>query len=94
MKKQKYIRGGRPKGNSYLSDFIVPDFETILLTKKQYNILLNKYGNNLLKNALSIFEHWLLTSSIGSKYKGKNNYAHFRKDGWVINEAKLSIQQT
>lgn len=97
MKKNNFRKngekGGRPKGNTYISTFIIPEFSTVILTEHQYDTLLKRYGKHLLKKALSIFENWLLTSRTGSKYAGKNNYAHFRADGWVINEAKLAIQQ-
>ena len=86
-------KGGRPNCNSYTAIFI-PYINLVLLTQRQYNILLDKYGNALFQKALSILDNWLQTSRIGAKYKGKNNYAHFREDGWVINEARLlSIQQ-
>ena len=86
-------KGGRPKGNTYITSFILPEFNMIILTENQYDTLLNKYGRVLLNTALSIFQQWLLTSPNSDKYKGKNNYAHFRSDGWVINEAKLATQQ-
>lgn len=86
-------KGGRPKGNTYISSFIIPEFNTVILTQAQYDTLLNRYGTALLNTALSIFQQWLLTSPNSSRYKGKNNYAHFRSDGWVINEAKSATQQ-
>ena len=87
-------KGGRPKGCSYVTSFVIPEFNTVILTETQYNSLIDKYGNILIEKAMSILENWLLTSSIGSKFKDKNHYAYFRADGWVINEAKSSIQQT
>ena len=86
-------KGGRPKGNAYISSFLIPEFNMIILTEHQYDTLLNRYGTALLNKALYIFQQWLLTSPNSEKYKGKNNYAHFRADGWVINEAKSSTQQ-
>ena len=86
-------KGGRPDGSKYVSVFIVPEFNAVILTEHQYNTLLNRYGMTLLSKALSIFDEWLKTSPIAEKYRGKNNYAHFRSDGWVINEAQTSIQQ-
>ena len=87
-------KGGRPKGCSYSANFVLQDFNTIILTEDQYNTLIKRYGEKLTKKAISIFDNWLKNSPLGYKYKGKNNYAHFRSDGWVINEAKLSIQRT
>ena len=87
-------KGGRPNSNKYNNAFSIPDITFVILTEKQYNTLLERYGGSLLKHALVILEDWLKTSRLGSKYQGKNNYAHFRSDGWVINEAKCtSIQK-
>lgn len=83
-------KGGRPKLNIENST-IAPHSEVVILTTKQYNILLNKYGEALLKKALLIFDNWLITSPKAIKYRGRNNYAHFRADGWVINSAKQRI---
>ena len=86
-------KGGRPKGSSYKTVFIIPEYSSVILTKQQYSKLLERFGAEVLKIALSIFENWLNNSPVGYKYKGKNNYAHFRADGWLINEAKLTTQQ-
>ena len=80
-------RGGRPKGISDIK-LEIPDIELVILTRIQYDTLLHKYGLNLLNKALSILEYWLKNSPDAEKYRGKNNYAHFRSDGWVINTAK------
>lgn len=79
--------GGRPK---YGVDMKVqiPDIEFVILTPSQYSSLLEKYGCELLQRALLILENWLKTSPQSEKYRGKNNYGHFRSDGWVINLAK------
>ena len=86
-------KGGRPKSDTYLSTFVIPGFDTVILTEHQYDTLLSRYGKVLLDKALTIFQQWLMTSPCAVKYAGKNNYAHFRSDGWVINEAKLSTRQ-
>lgn len=87
-------KGGRPKSNTYNTTFKVPGFGKIILTEKQYYLLIERYGDSLLEQALSILESWLSTSYAGDKYLGKNNYAHFRSDGWLINEARhISKQQ-
>lgn len=86
-------KGGRPRGSSYMSTFVIPGFDTVILTEHQYYALIKRFGTKLINKALEIFEKWLLTSPSAYKYKGKNNYAHFRSDGWLINEAKSSIQQ-
>jgi len=92
MKKQYRIKngkkGGRPPMDKEVTAFLIPEFNTVILTENQYNKLLERYGKTLLQKALEILENWLLSQS-GIKYKGKNNYAHLRSDGWIINEAKL-----
>lgn len=83
-------KGGRPKIIN--SEAIkLPFIEIVILNSNQYNLLLDKYGYVLLKKALLILENWLKTSPKAEKYRGKNNYAHFRSDGWVINTAKLNL---
>ena len=81
-------KGGRPKGVKYITTFVIPNINLVILTETQYNTLIERYGVNLLKKALKILDEWLETSPAGNKYKGHNNYAHFRVDGWVINEAR------
>lgn len=81
-------KGGRPKYSSELRE-TVPDINFVILTPAQYVSLVEKYGYELLRKALFILEDWLKSSPEGEKYRGKNNYAHFRSDGWVINSAKF-----
>ena len=83
-------KGGRPKQDS--SIYIeLPDIDLVILTPTQYGSLLEKYGYELLRKALFILDNWLKSGSkYANRYVGKNNYAHFRSDGWVINEAKRS----
>lgn len=80
-------RGGRPKYEAEIK-IILPDIEFVILTPAQYGSLIEKYGYELFDKALRILENWLKTSPQSEKYRGKNNYAHFRSDGWVINLAK------
>lgn len=79
-------KGGRPKSEKNIS--FLDDCNLVILTSEQYNVLLKKYGENLIKTAISILENWLKTSVYAEKYRGKNNYGHFRSDGWLINTAK------
>ena len=81
-------KGGRPKQDSRIR-IELPDVDLVILTPTQYGSLLEKYGYELLIKSLKIFDEWLKSGSkYASKYVGKNNYAHFRSDGWVINEAR------
>lgn len=84
-------KGGRPNKSSYITAFTIPGINTVILTENQYNTLIERYGAKLINTALNILEHWLISSPVGHKYKGKNNYAHFRSDGWVINTAKSEL---
>ncbi len=79
--------GGRPKYNDQIK-ISLPDVEFVVLTQEQYGSLIEKYGYELFYKALEVLENWLKSSPKGEKYRGKNNYAHFRSDGWVINAAK------
>lgn len=83
-------KGGRPK---YASDLKIeiPEINFVILTPEQYNSLAEKYGYEILQKALDILERWLKSSPEGEKYRGKNNYGHFRSDGWVINSAKSDL---
>ena len=81
-------KGGRPKQDSKIR-IELPDIDLVILTPTQYNSLIEKYGYKLLRKALFILDEWFKAGSpSANKYIGKNNYAHFRSDGWVINEAK------
>ncbi len=81
-------KGGRPIYNAQIK-ISLPETELVILTPKQYDSLLEKYGYELMDKAVKILENWLKTSPKSEKYRGKNNYAHFRSDGWVINTAKI-----
>lgn len=84
-------KGGRPKPDSEIR-IELPEINLVVLTPNQYNSLLEKYGYELLRNALLILDKWLLSGSRpAEKHIGRNNYAHFRSDGWLLNEAKKII---
>lgn len=80
-------KGGRPKQDSKIY-IQIPNIKLVSITPEQYEILLKKYGENVLKKAFLILDNWLCSGSPhAEKFIGKNNYAHFRSDGWVIHEA-------
>ena len=84
-------KGGRPKQDSDIHKTL-PGYELVILTPTQYDSLIEKYGYKLLHKALEIFNNWLIHGGkLSEQYLGKNNYAHFRSDGWVINEARRSF---
>ena len=81
-------KGGRPKQDSTIR-IELPGVDLVILTPTQYGSLLEKYGYDLLRKSLLILDEWFKCGSKDAKqYIGKNNYAHFRSDGWVVNEAK------
>ena len=81
-------KGGRPKQDSKIY-IKIPEIQFVILTPKQYNLLIEKYGYELSTKALHILDNWLKTGGKASeKYIGKNNYAHFRSDGWLLNTAR------
>jgi len=89
--KNNGLKGGRPLQDSKIY-IKIPDVSLVILTSSQYYALTEKYGHKLLSKALKILDNWFLSGSPKAiKYIGKNNYAHFRSDGWVINEARKSI---
>jgi hypothetical protein len=80
-------KGGRPVVSSTLK-VELPNVNLVILTPNQYSSLIEKYGFELLEKALNILDKWLANGGKASeRYIGKNNYAHFRSDGWVINAA-------
>ena len=83
-------KGGRPSYNN-INESELTNTTFVILTQNQYNTLLGKYGYKIIKKALMIFEQWLKSSPNAEKYRGKNNYGHFRADGWVINSAKINV---
>ena len=87
---QNGYKGGRPVYDSDEKIFL-EDFNLVILTPNQYGNLLEKYGYSLFYKALSILNDWLQCSPEGEKHRGKNNYAYFRIDGWVINSAKNNL---
>jgi len=78
--------GGRPKCSKE-NFYKIPNTKFVILTFSQYEKLLNKYGKIVFEKAIELLENWLSSSPSAQKYRGKNNYGHFRSDGWVINSA-------
>lgn len=85
-------KGGRPRyGTNFRFD--MPEANLVILTPPQYCTLVERYGCELFYCALGILQNWFASGSPSAeKYIGKNNYAHFRSDGWVINSARSALQ--
>lgn len=91
LKIKKVKKCGRPKQDSSIR-IELQGIDLVILTPSQYDSLLEKYGYDLLKKALCILDSWFKSGSKYARlYIGKNNYAHFRSDGWLINEAKSKL---
>ena len=87
FRKNNGNKGGRPKQDSQIY-IKIPEAKMVNLTTNQYEMLKEKFGFKVMQNAIKILDEWLMSGSpYAIKYLGKNNYAHFRSDGWVINEA-------
>lgn len=86
-------KGGRPKDDdSPRKDF--GEYETVILTETQWTKILAKYGENLALKMVKVLDDWLSIGGHNAKqYIGKNNYAHFRKDYWVYQEAKKLLEK-
>ena len=85
-------KGGRPKQDSKIY-IRIPEIQFVTLTPKQYESLIKRYGYEVLKKALFILDNWLGSGSPDAgKYIGKNNYAHFRSDGWLLNEVNRGLK--
>lgn len=84
-------KGGRPMQDKQIY-IKIPEIKLVNLTYHQYETLLNRYGKKIITKAISLLDDWLRSGSPSAvKYIGKNNYAHFRSDGWVINEALKNL---
>lgn len=88
MNKKNGKKGGRPKQDSSIR-IDLPEIDLVILTPTQYGSLLERYGYDLLRKSLLILDSWFKSGSKEAhRYIGKNNYAHFRSDGWVVNTAR------
>lgn len=70
----------------------IDGIEYVNLTEEHYEKLIDKYGDELTLKAISLLDTWLSKKGKSAKqYIGKNHYAHFRSDSWVIQNAKESL---
>ena len=86
-------KGGRPKDEDSPRK-IFEDYETVILTESQWEKIVAKRGEELALAMVKILDNWLsLNGTTAKQYVGKNNYGHFKGDGWVLNEAKKLVEQ-
>lgn len=68
---------------------IIEGVSFVNLTEEQYDKLIDKYGEIFAKKAINVLDGWLSKGSKTAKqYIGKNHYAHFRSDSWVIQKTR------
>ena len=70
------------------------EYGQVLLTDKQYNTLINTYGEDLTLLAIRLLNDKINSNRFNKKLiKAKNHYQYFRRDGRILNFA-LDILNT
>lgn len=90
-------KGGRPTDEDSPRK-VIEGIELVNLTETQFDRLVIKFGEDLILRAIQKLENWLETgvSGISKPAKnaiGKNHYCYFKKDKWIIIEAKKDIEK-
>ena len=87
--KKKYYR----RKNILKED--IKNFGRVLLTQKQYEKLVESYGEDLSKFAIQLLNEKILANKNDTNlYNAKNHYQYFRKDGKIINFAMEMLNNT
>lgn len=87
-------KGGRPKDDDSPRKDFGEDINTVILTESQWERIVAKRGEKLALKMVKVFDDWLSVGGANAKqYIGKNNYGHFKADGWVLNEAKKALEK-
>lgn len=87
-------KGGRPKDEESPRKDFGEDIENVTLTESQWERIVAKRGEKLAYQMVKVLEEWLAIGGATAKqYIGKNNYGHFKSDGWVYQEAKKIIEK-
>lgn len=93
IKKRIAMRSRTNKTNQNEPRKPINGIEYVNLTEEQYNKLTDKYGEKLALKAINVLDYWLSKGSKSAKqYIGKNHYAHFRNDSWVMQKAREEQQ--
>lgn len=86
-------KGGRPKDE----DSPKKDFDEdclVTLTENQWERIVAKRGEKLAIKMVEVLDDWLSIGGTNAKqYIGRNNYGHFKSDGWVFQTAKKIIEE-
>lgn len=94
IKKSNGEKGGRPSRPTIQDRMIVNDIDFVNLEKSDYDKLVEKFNKEVIDTGIQILDNWLAKGSKTSKeHIGKNHYGFFRKDSWVINEAKKKLEK-
>jgi hypothetical protein len=73
------------KNTDKAEDIKIDGIEFVRLTEKQFKKLVELHGEDVILAAIKILDDWLAKNGQAQKgYIGRNNYGHFRKDGWVL----------
>lgn len=73
------------KQTDRVNDIKLDGIEYVRLTEKQYKKLIDTWGDDVANEAIKVLDNWLAKNGSAQKgYIGRNNYGHFRSDGWVM----------
>ena len=87
-------KGGRPKDDDSPRKDFGEDIENVILTESQWERIVAKRGEKLAIKMVEVLDEWLSLGGANAKqYIGKNNYGHFKADGWVLNQAKERLEK-
>ncbi len=87
-------KGGRPKDDDSPRKDFGEDIENVILTESQWERIVAKRGERLALKMVEVLDEWLTIGGANAKqYLGKNNYGHFKADGWVLNQAKERLEK-
>lgn len=87
-------KGGRPAKPVIQDRLLRNDIDFVNLEKSDYEKLINKFDKSIIDTGIQILDNWLAKGSKTAKeYIGKNHYGFFRRDSWVVNEAKKKLEK-
>jgi len=94
INKTNGVKGGRPKLMPIKDRIKIEGIEFVNLEKADYTKLCEKWGKEVIDTGIQLLDNWLAAQTSKAKqHLGKNHKYQFRKDTWVINEAKKKLQQ-
>lgn len=86
-------KGGRPT-NDNTPIKKIEGITLVNLSEKQYDTLIDKYGEKITQKAIELFDDYLNKGTkTAREYIGKNHYAHFKVDSWAVRKAETIIKE-